>query len=264
MAWLPWIQALAPVVGGAIDRSNNNAIAERNRKASATRIQTTVKDAKAAGINPLTAIGAGAANTTYQQPQQVGSSFGSSLSQAADALASAQPDPIAKQTALEQLNQMKANNKLTELEIQIKQQELLNLRKSQNVPRTNPNKTPDGYTIGWRNPNDYSVGSDVPSNGGLESPPPVVIAGHEIKHSPWWSPTQNVSEIWGDGPITDIGYALPKFLADMEHHFGYKLDQRANRIHKNMRLGPRRRPTNTRNRYPLGQPTKIGRWNTFQ
>ena len=31
MAWFPWIQALAPVVGGAIDRSNNNAIAERRK-----------------------------------------------------------------------------------------------------------------------------------------------------------------------------------------------------------------------------------------
>ena len=257
MAWFPWIQALAPVVGGAIDRSNNNAIAERNRRASATRIQTTVKDAKAAGINPLTAIGAGAANTTYQQPQQVGSSFGSSLSQAADALASAQPDPIAKQTSLEQLNGMKANNKLTEIEIQIKLEQLRKMRLG-NGPPSNPTNTFNNPHLPSVLPSGNPQGDN--SDNGRPFSRRLRFGGSAYNVSTNNSPAQQFEDEFGD--FAGSAYGLYHLVDTYVNNRSRLRD-----VWGNIHMPPtrsRRRPTNTRNRYPLGQPTKIGRWTTFQ
>lgn len=68
----------APVIGGIFGaRSQKDAIRAQN-KANRTRIQTTVKDAKAAGIHPLAALGA--AGAPMYQPI-VGNPMGEGIAQ---------------------------------------------------------------------------------------------------------------------------------------------------------------------------------------
>lgn len=71
--------ALASIGGSIIGGLFNKSEADKNRKAQATAIQTRVKDAKAAGIHPLAALGA---SVNYSP---VMSGFGDSIAAGANA-----------------------------------------------------------------------------------------------------------------------------------------------------------------------------------
>lgn len=113
------IGAATSLVGGLFNRSE----AAKERKARATRIQTTVKDAKAAGIHPLAALGA-ASNFS-----PVVSGFGDTVSQAGAAVANAMPEgKSSKGGALDDLNkeQIRANIEATRAQTELYRSQALN------------------------------------------------------------------------------------------------------------------------------------------
>lgn len=88
-----------PVVGGILGSRAQKKADEQTQAANATRIQTTVADAKAAGINPLTAINSGAA-MGWQQPSQANlasySAIGGAITDAFDVITKNQSEKTAQ------------------------------------------------------------------------------------------------------------------------------------------------------------------------
>ena len=147
---LQFLTALAPVLGAGIDAATSRANAAETNRINARRIRITVNDAQKAGISPLTALSAGAANFTPAQAGPTG--FGSAAAQAAANLTDNRLSDLQERLLREQVRGLELENQARAVDLNTRVQRASSVR-----PYANPlagNAAPDVYLFGRKLPRD--------------------------------------------------------------------------------------------------------------
>lgn len=164
-----------------------------------TKIQRLQKDAKAAGVHPLAAMGA---SLTSPSPVAVGgypdfSDMGQNVGRAIDATMSA-PEKVSNYT--------KAAQALTLDKMQL-ENDLIRTQLVNSAARTvNQAGNPPPFRAGTAGPLLQSAENRV-----------LDVAGNEIKMAPGWSKAQDVEDEYAD--LVGNAYGVVKLLADVNHNY---------------------------------------------
>lgn len=190
------IGAIGGIAGGLLQAKGAKDQTRMAIQANKTRIQDTVRDAKAAGIHPLYALGSGA--PTYSPASYSGdyglAQAGQHLGRAAQAAMNPEDKGATQQAQSLLLEKGRLENDLLKVQIMDAQKRL-----------TNQPGNPPGVTVG------PGVNTMDPKNISK-------VAGQKIQHSPAWSSAQDLEDRYGD--LVSLPGGVGILIADLLKTYG--------------------------------------------